>query len=243
MSQSNDARLRLKQLAAEAALGLLSPGMVVGLGTGSTAVWVVRGLAERLKNGRLTGVLGIPTSTATETEARRLGIPLTTLEDHPTVNITIDGADEVDPELNLIKGGGGALLREKIVAQASRRNVIVVDDAKLSNRIGSRWAVPVEVVSFGWRTQKQYLETLGAEVRLREDGTGNPYLTDSGHYILDCRFGPIEAPPALADRIKERTGVVEHGLFIGMTDHLVVAGKAGVRHLTSPSKRDATPTS
>ncbi len=230
---STDRATRLKQQAAKAALDVVTSGMVVGLGTGSTAVWAVRGLAERLKDGRLESIQGIPTSTATEAEARRLGIPLTTLESTPAVDVTIDGADEVDGDVNLIKGGGGALLREKIVAQASRRVVIVVDNAKWSNRIGTRWAVPVEVVSFGWGPQKEYLEALGARVRLRKDKKGAPYLTDSGHLILDCRFGPIDDPGALAGRIKARTGVVEHGLFIGMTTDLMIAGEGGVRRLTA----------
>jgi ribose 5-phosphate isomerase A len=226
-----DSVTRLKQQAADAALDVVSSGTVVGLGTGSTAVWMVRGLAARLKDGRLVDVRGIPTSTATEAEARRLGIPLTTLEANPVVDVTIDGADEVDGNFNLIKGGGGALLREKIVAQASRRVVIVADDAKWSDRIGTRWAVPVEVVSFGWRTQKEYLEAMGAQVRLRVNGAGKPVETDSGHLILDCRFGPIDHPGDLAGRIKARTGVVDHGLFIGIAGDLVIAGAGGVRHL------------
>lgn len=240
--ERRDARTRWKKQAAEAALDYVSSGMVVGLGTGSTAIWAVRGLAACLLDGRLRDVRGIPTSQATAAEARRLKIPLTTLEIDGGVDLTIDGADEVDPDLNLIKGGGGALLREKIVARASRRNVIVVDEAKLSDRIGTRWAVPVEVVAFGWRAQQEFLEDLGAEVQLRLDDQGAPFRTDSEHVILDGRFGPIADPATLAQTIKQRTGVVEHGLFLGLVDHLVVAGDKGIRHLApGPSPSGAAP--
>ena len=227
----HDTRTRWKKQAAQAVLDYVSSGMVVGLGTGSTAIWAVRGLAACLMDGRLRDVRGIPTSQATAAEARRLKIPLTTLEVNPVVDLTIDGADEVDPDFNLIKGGGGALLHEKIVARASRQNIIVVDETKLSDRIGARHALPVEVVPFGWRAQQAFLETLGADVRLRLDDRGAPFRTDSGHVILDGRFGPIADPAALAHTIKQRTGVVEHGLFLGLVDRLVVAGDKGIRHL------------
>ncbi|MFL5356002.1 ribose-5-phosphate isomerase RpiA [Archangium sp.] len=221
---------RFKRLAAERAVESIQPGMVVGLGSGSTAAFVVRRLAALRGEGRLTDVVGVPTSVGTETLARSLGVPLSTLEEHPVLDLTLDGADEVDPELRLIKGGGGALLREKIVAQASRRVLIVVDAAKLSPRLGTRWPVPVEVLPFGWRSQALFLEGLGARVTRREAKDGAPYQTDQGNFVLDCAFGPLERPEALAARLESRAGIVGHGLFIGLTSGLVVAGPEGVEH-------------
>jgi len=145
--------------------------------------------------------------------------------------LTIDGADEVDPNLDLIKGGGGALLREKIVAQASRREIIVVDESKLSPALGTRWAVPVEVVPFGWRTQALYLESLGADVNLRQDRNRKTFTTDQGNLILDCQFGPLSQPADLAAKLNSRTGIVEHGLFLDLATDLIVAGAEGVRHI------------
>jgi ribose 5-phosphate isomerase A len=161
-------------------------------------------------------------------------VPLTTLEAQPVLDVSIDGADEVDPSLSLIKGGGGAMLREKIVAQASRRVVIVVDAAKLSPTLGTRWALPVEVLEFGWRSQALFLESLGARVTLRSGPDGAPFRTDQGNFVLDCAFGLIEHPAALASRLDARAGVMEHGLFVGMTTDLVVAGPQGVEHRTRP---------
>ncbi len=222
--------VRFKRLAAERAVDAIQSGMVVGLGTGSTAAFAVRRLAALLAEGKLTDVVGVPTSLETEALARSLGVPLTTLEAHPVVELTIDGADEVDPELRLIKGGGGALLREKIVAEASRRELIVVDVGKLSPRLGTRWPVPVEVLPFGWRSQALFLEGLGARITRREGRDGTPYRTDQGHFILDCAFGPIERPEELAARLDARAGILAHGLFIGLTSELLVAGPTGVEH-------------
>lgn len=224
---------RLKQQAADRVLTYIRSGMIVGLGAGSTALLAVRALAGMLVRGELTGIRGIPCSSVIEAEARRLGIPLTTLEDHPVIDLTFDGADEVDPALNLIKGGGGALLREKIVAQASRREIIIVDESKLSPALGTHWAVPVEVIPFGWRTQAAYLAALGADVRLRP-GQGNgdaPFVTDQGNFILDCNFGSINDPVGLAARMDARTGIVCHGLFLGLATDLIVAGSSGIRIL------------
>jgi ribose 5-phosphate isomerase A len=222
----------LKQQAASQVLAFIQSGMIVGLGAGSTALLAVQGLAEALARGELAGILGIPCSSVIEAEARRLGIPLTTLEDHPVIDLTFDGADEVDPDLNLIKGGGGALVREKIVAQASRREIIVVDESKLSPLLGTRWALPVEVVPFGWGSQAAYLESLGARIRLRlGDGAAEPFITDQGNYILDCDFGPIADPVGLGARLDARTGIVGHGLFLGLATDVIVAGASGVRHL------------
>jgi ribose 5-phosphate isomerase A len=223
--------LGLKQQAADQVLGYIRSGTIVGLGAGSTAILAVRGLAEKLSRGELTDVQGIPCSRVIEAEARRLGIPLTTLEDHPAIDLTFDGADEVDPALNLIKGGGGALLREKIVAQASRREIIIVDESKLSPALGTHWAVPVEVIPFGWRTQAAYLESLGAQPRLRLHADGAPFRTDQGNFILDGQFGPISDPISLGARLDARTGIVAHGLFLGLAHDVIVAGTAGIRHL------------
>lgn len=220
-------RDELKRLAAERAVELIEPGMVVGLGVGSTAIHAVRRIAALLNEGRLDGVVGVPCSVHVATEARRLGIPLTRLDDVAQVDLTIDGADEVDPQLNLIKGAGGALLREKMVAQLSRREVIVVDAAKLVPQLGTGFALPVEVVEFGWGATARWLGGLGAEARLRQTPEGAPYQTDQGNLILDCAFGPIADPAALADTLAARAGIVEHGLFIGLATDLVVAHADG----------------
>ena len=222
----------LKRQAAERAVEFVEPGMVVGLGGGSTAFFAVRRIAQLLDQGQLHDILGVPCARVVEQGARELGIPLTTLDAHPSVDLTIDGADEVDPELNVIKGGGGALLREKIVAQASRREIIVVDGSKLSPALGTHWPVPVEVVDFGWPVQATYLESLGARPVLRLASAGTPYRTDQGNLILDAHFGPIADPSALAGRLNERAGIVEHGLFIGMTTDVIVAAAGGIRLIT-----------
>ena len=221
----------LKEQAAVRAVEFVKPGMVVGLGHGTTTIFAVRRIAELLQAGALKNILGVPCSIQVEKEAQHVSIPLTTLEEHPVIDLTIDGADEVDPNLDLIKGGGGALLREKIVAQASRREIIVVDESKLSPALGTRWAVPVEVVPFGWRTQALYLESLGADVKLRQDGNRKTFTTDQGNLILDCQFGPLLQPAELAVKLNARTGIVEHGLFLGLATDLIVAGAEGVRHI------------
>jgi len=236
MSTSSDAMTLAgqKQQAAEYAVGFVESGMVVGLGTGSTAVFAVRRIAALLQSGQLRSIRGVATSLRTEAEARRLGIPIADLEAHPTVDLTIDGADEVDPSLNLIKGAGGALLREKIVAQASRREVIVVDATKPSQRLGTHQPLPVEVVPFGRGSLRRFLESLGARVTLRETGPGQPFVTDQGNQILDCAFGPIADPIALAHELDARAGIVGHGLFLGLATDLLVAGEHGVEHHTPP---------
>jgi ribose 5-phosphate isomerase A len=225
----------LKQQAADQVLTYIKSGAIVGLGAGSTAILAVRGLAKKLSRGELTDIQGIPCSRMIEAEARSLGIPLTTLEDHPVIDLTFDGADEVDPALNLIKGGGGALLREKIVAQASRREIIIVDESKLSPALGTHWAVPVEVIPFGWRTQAAYLESLGAQPRLRLGDNGASFKTDQGNFILDSAFGPISDPVSLGARLDARTGIVAHGLFLGVATEVIVAGASGIRYLKRES--------
>jgi ribose 5-phosphate isomerase A len=225
MNQRDD----LKRAAAESAVEQIRSGMVLGLGFGSTAIHALRAIGTRIQSGELEEVLGIPTAESIAHAATKAGIPLTTLEAHPQIDLTIDGADEVDPDLNLIKGGGGALLREKIVAQASRRLVIVVDDSKLSDCLGSLYRLPVEVIPFGWGSQARFLEELGAKVGVREGSNGSPYLTDGGNYILDCDFGEIENPQNLARLLENRAGIVEHGLFIGLAHEVIVGTKEGVR--------------
>lgn len=221
---------REKEAAARRAVEFVRSGMFVGLGTGSTAILATRLIGELLARGRLHDITGLATSKATTEEAIRLGIPLLPDDAPRDLDLTIDGADEVDPEMNLIKGGGGALTREKIVAQASRRVVIVVDETKLSPRLGAHGPLPVEVLAFGWRSQARFLEGLGARVVLRQDSRGEPFRTDSGNLILDCQFGPIADPGGLAARLGARAGLVEHGLFLGLATDLVAAGKDGVRH-------------
>lgn len=231
---SNDPNQQ-KQMAANHAAGYVQSGMVIGLGTGSTAILFLRRLAERLAAGDLSNVIGIPTSNQIETEAKRLHFPLTTLEEQLVIDLTVDGADEVDPQFNLIKGGGGALLREKIVAQASKRTVIIVDEGKLSSVLGTKWHVPIEVIPFGWRTQVAYLTGLGARVVLRQTNEGATFITDQGNYILDTHFGPIPDPAALAQTLNQRVGIVEHGLFVGLAHEVIVGAPNGVRILRPAS--------
>jgi ribose 5-phosphate isomerase A len=259
---SKDSREAFKRIAAERAVEEVRSGMVVGLGAGTTAAFATRRIASLLQEGALRDIRGIPSSKAVAALARSLGIPLTSLEEAPEIDLTIDGADEVDPHLNLIKGGGGALLREKIVAQASRREVIVVDAEKLSPALGTRWAVPVEVFPFGWRAQEAFIKDLGAGVTLRRgqgsggggassrlagrgstpagrggEDEGEPFRTDEGNMILDCHFGPLPDPvalEALAARLDGRAGVAGHGLFLGLASEVFVSGTDGVRRLTPP---------
>jgi ribose 5-phosphate isomerase A len=236
--QELDAHTQEMKKAAQRAVEFVESGMVVGLGAGRTAEFAVRRIAELLQLGQLRGVVGIPCSSTVGAAARDLGIPITSLEDYPQIDLTIDGADEVDPELNLIKGGGGALLHEKIVAQASHREVIVVDASKPSPCLGTNWALPVEVVPFGWGSQRSYLESLGARVSLRASGQ-NPFKTDEGNLILDSAFGPITDPIALANALDARTGIVAHGLFIGLATDLLVASKHDIVHQTRPQRRES----
>jgi len=221
----------LKRQAAAVAVEYVNSDSVIGLGTGSTSIHFLRMLGERIKDGTLSGVSGIPTSEGAAAYAHQFGIPLTTLEDHPELVLTIDGADEVDPELNVIKGGGGALLREKIVAQASKRLVIIVDESKLSGRLGTTWPVPIEIIPFGWQTQRTFIESLGARTSVRKTASGESLQTDQGNLILDCDFGPIAEPAQLARKLDARAGIVEHGLFLAMADEVIVAGEAGIRRI------------
>lgn len=230
-SIESDPRARWKRAAAERATQWVRSGSIVGLGAGSTALFAVKRIGAMLASGEISNILGVPCSGSVATAAGELGIPLTTLEEHPVVDLTIDGADEVDPQLALIKGAGGALLFEKIVAQASRREIIVVDAMKLSPALGTRRALPVEVVPFGWRSQSLFLESLGGHPRLRRGADGKPFRTDANNLILDCQFEVIRDPRGLGRALSERAGIVEHGLFVDLATDLVVAGDDGIRHV------------
>jgi len=224
-------RDELKRLAAERAIEFVESGMVLGLGSGSTAAFVVDALARRVAAG--LQIIGIPTSERTATQARRLGIPLATFAEHQRIDLSIDGADEVERgTLNLIKGLGGALLREKIVAAASNRFVVVVDQEKLVDRLGDRTPVPVEVTQFGWQVTADRLAQLGAVAELRHAGEDHPFITDGGNYILDCRFARIDDPCRLERQIRKIVGAIECGLFVGRSSAVIVASAAGIELLT-----------
>ena len=218
----------LKRQAAEAALTHVKPGMILGLGTGSTARHFLAGIARLVAGGM--DLKGVPTSFATAEAAKRLGIPLTSLEDHPHLDLCVDGADEVDPKLDLIKGLGGALFREKIVAAASETFIVIVDESKLVPRLGTKAPVPLEVHPFGWRNAAKALEGLGASVELRRRG-GEVFLTDNGNHILDARFRSLRSPAKMAVQIMSIPGIVGHGLFLGMVDAALVASEMGIRTL------------
>jgi ribose 5-phosphate isomerase A len=210
-----------KEAAGRAAAKLVRDGDIVGLGTGSTAYFAVVALGERVKSG--LKIAGIPTSVATADLALKVGIPLTMLDEHPQIDITIDGADEIGPKLNLIKGGGGALLREKVVASASKKMVVVADSTKLVPALG-KFPLPVEIIPFAHAVVEGKLASLGAGCKLRLKSDGQPYVTDNGNYILDASFGRIADPPSVAHSLSETPGIVEHGLFIGLA-HLALVGK------------------
>jgi ribose 5-phosphate isomerase A len=207
-----------KRLAAMKSLEVVGDGMRIGLGTGSTVAHLLGFLAEKLNRGHLRDVMGVPTSLWTADRARQLGIPLTSLSEHPELDVTIDGADEIDPDLNLIKGLGGALLREKMVAQASKRLVIISDDSKVVEKLGTRSPLPVEVVQFGWQIHLNFFKDLGGRPVVRTVESGNPLVTDNGNFIVDVHFeNGMDDPLEIERSLKARAGVVETGLFIGMT--------------------------
>jgi ribose 5-phosphate isomerase A len=226
-----EAQDRYKQEAAEYAVKYIQSGMTVGLGTGSTAIFATRRIAALFHSGQLTHIVAFATSKAVWQEAVKLGVPMLTEDLPQEIDVTIDGADEVDPQLNLIKGGGGALLREKIVAQASGREIIIVDESKLSPQLGTHWPVPVEVLPYGWQSQARYLASLGAEITIRRTPDGREFRTDQGNMILDCRFGPIIDLEEMACLLQAQAGVIEHGLFVNLAQDVIVAGPGGIRHL------------
>ena len=219
-------REQLKKLAGEEAVKYIEDGMIVGLGTGSTVEHTLRKLGELVKNG--LKIKGIPTSIHTKKIAKEENIPLTNLEENPEIDLTIDGADEVDSNLNLIKGGGGALTREKIIAFNSKKVIIVADDSKVVKALGIDFDLPVEVVKFAWQATKKTLEGFGCEVTRREIMEGEPFITDNGNYILDCSFERIENPDQMEIDLNLIPGVVENGLFINLVDKVIVGGKQGI---------------
>jgi ribose 5-phosphate isomerase A len=219
----------LKRAAARRAVDYVASGTVVGLGTGSTVRPLLELLGERLASGTLRDVRAVPTSEDTASRCRALGVPLTTLDEHPRRALALDGADEIGPRLDLIKGLGGAFLREKLVALAARRFVVIADASKRVRKLGTRAPVPVEVVPFGWMTHLPFFESLGSTAALRRTADGEPFVTDEGHYIVDCRFARgIPDARAVARALARRPGVVEHGLFLGMARIALVAGPRGV---------------
>lgn len=230
-----DPEANAKRAVARHAAGMVESGMRLGLGTGSTAAFFLDELAGRLARGEIANVRGVPTSRRTAEHAARVGIPLATLDEAPELDLVVDGADEVDPRLDLIKGHGGALLWEKIVAQAGARMVVIADESKLVDRLGTKVSVPVEVVPFGVVAQDLYLRSLGAEPTLRLTPDGAPYVSDGGHNIVDARFpGGIEDPADVDRRLSARAGVVETGLFLGMASVALIGGPSGVRVMSRP---------
>jgi len=227
-----------KARAAAMALDLVEDGMRLGLGTGSTAAYFVEGIGAKVAQG--LKLICVPTSETTRLQAERLQIPLTTLDETPHLDLTVDGADELDDQLRLIKGGGGALLREKIVASASDRMVVIADRSKLVATLG-KFPLPVEVVSFGLAATRALIEAMAQEagcngnITLRPDQSGRPFVTDQGNHVLDCAFGQIPEPDLLSFALKQVPGVVEHGLFLGIADAAIVAGPEGVQMIARPS--------
>ncbi len=218
----------MKRVAAEKAIDQIRDGMIIGLGTGSTVKYALKKLGANVRNG--LSIQGIPTSGITKKLAIQENIPLTSLTDHPEIDVTIDGADEVDSDLNLIKGGGGALTREKIIAFHSKRVIIVVDDSKVVKSLGIDFPLPVEVVKFEWEATKRSLETFGCDVQLRKI-IDDPFITDNGNYILDCDFERIVDPAQLEQDINMIPGVVENGLFIGLVHQVIVGSTQGIMTL------------
>jgi len=230
---SPDPHAALKKAAAEYAVRYVESGMTVGLGTGSTAIFAIQRIGALLQSGELKDIVGFATSLASWDAAVNLNIPMLPDDLPQAIDVTVDGADEVDPQLNLVKGGGGALLREKLVAQATAREIVVVDESKLSARLGTLHVLPVEVLPFGWLSQARFLESLGAKYVVRLTAGGDEYRTDQGNMILDCDFGPIADDAKLARQLEGRAGIVEHGLFLGLTHLVVVSSASGVREMTS----------
>ena len=232
MSASQD---ELKRQTAEKAVEAVESGMALGLGTGSTSKHAVDFIGKRIQEGSLKDIVGVPTSERTAEHARELGIPLSTLDDNPVLDLAIDGADEVDPNLNLVKGRGGALLREKMVETAAKRFIVIVDETKLVDGLGLSGAMPVEVVQFCWKFSAQRLEQFGCEVKLRMEGD-EPFVTDNSNYILDCYFAePIPDPYEAAKTISSFSGVVEHGLFLDMADQVIIARQNGIEVKDRPT--------
>lgn len=220
----------LKEQAGRYAVRFIEDGMTIGLGTGSTVKYFLIALGEKLHSGKLKSIQAVSSSIWTDGLAGASGIPLVSFGETPGLDLTVDGADEVDPDLQLIKGGGGALMREKVLAQASTRYIIIIDDSKYSPHLGTHWSVPVEVIPFAVPVEHRYLEDQGAQVTIRPGKDGHPFLTDQQNYILDCNFGSIEDPHQLARLLDARAGILAHGLFLDFTTDLIMAGPGKVEH-------------
>ena len=218
----------LKKIAAEKATEEVRDGMVVGLGTGSTVYYALLKLGAMVRDG--LNIIGIPTSDGTEKIATERGIPLSTLAVHPTIELTIDGADEVDAHLNLIKGGGAALVREKIIANASKRILIVVDESKVSHVLGTSFALPVEIVRFGWEATQREVDEICGKSDIR-GGIENPLVTDNGNYILDCHFDGIPDPEKVELQLNNIPGVVENGIFVNRADKVIIGTPSGIQYM------------
>jgi ribose 5-phosphate isomerase A len=225
----------MKRIAAQKAVEFVENDMIVGLGTGSTVKYALKNLGERVQEG--LSIKGIPTSNETKKIAMKYNIPIVSLSEYPEIDITIDGADEVDSNLNLIKGGGGALTREKIIAYHSKMVIIITDDSKVVKSLGIDFPLPIEVVKFEWQATKRAIEKIGCNVELRKI-FDDPFITDNGNYILDCEFERINDPEQLEQDINMIPGVVENGLFIGVATKVIVGSKKGIMTL----ERELTPT-
>ncbi|OGU34294.1 MAG: ribose 5-phosphate isomerase A [Ignavibacteria bacterium GWB2_35_6b] len=221
-----------KKIVGEKAVEYVKSGMILGLGTGSTAYYATLKIGELYKSGELKNIKCIPSSIQTENLAKELSIPLTDFNIHQEIDITIDGADEIDESLNLIKGGGGALLREKVIAQSSKRLIIVADESKLSEKLGSKWHVPIEVIPFAVGVEIKYLKSLGAKIEIRKTVNGEIFRTDENNFILDANFGVINNPGQLEFLLNRRAGIVENGLFIGLTNRVIVIKNNELLELT-----------
>ncbi len=221
-----------KKLAGEAALQYIESGMVVGLGTGSTAKFFIEALIAAVRDGRLRDIRGIPTSIASEKLAREGGLTIVDFSQVQRIDVVVDGADEIDPNLTLIKGLGGALLREKLVAQNSKKMVVVADESKVVTKLGTKSPLPVEVIPFGRDASERFLKSLGCVPELRKKEDGSPYITDNGNHIFHCRFASIEDPAALNATLGNRAGIVQSGLFINLASVAIVAGTTEVRTIT-----------
>lgn len=222
---------KFKKLAAEKAIEEVKSGMIVGLGSGSTVYYAIHKLAEEIRTGSLINIFAIASSIQTEKLANKLNIPIISFHEKEEIDLTIDGADEVDKYLNLIKGGGAAHLREKILAQASKKFIVVVDDSKVSNKLGEKWAVPIEVVKFAYPVIEKYIDSINGKPDLRRYENGAPVITDEGNYIIDGNFGIIQNPFELAEKLESKAGIIEHGLFLHLASKVIVAGKEGIKIL------------
>jgi len=230
-NQDNFGNSNYKKSSARKAVQYVKSGMVLGLGTGSTTKYALRHIAKLLEKGVLRDIVGIPSSIQTESFALILNIPLSNLEIHPGIDLTIDGADEVDSKLNLIKGGGGALLREKILMQASKKVIVIIDESKLTSKLGSKSSVPIEVIEYGWKPAALFLESLKVKYKIRITKDGQKFKTDEGNMIIDADFGPIENPSDLSKQLNQHASIVENGIFVGLVSEVIVTGKEGLKIL------------